>query len=240
MDQQREALRRAAGPRRRLAPAGLAPALLPRAMRGLAGLRLLRHAMPTPRRPPSRHKLLVGSVELRPCSSVAAYCGELDRPLDPTGAIPGHISIHFEYYPHTGPGKAVGTLVATEGGPGYPATQSRDDYLALFKPLRRQRDVLLMDNRGTGQSGSHRLPRAADRREMDRGIDRRLRPISRRRARRSTARPTRRTIWRRFSRRSTSAGSICTAIRTAPTSNKYSRCGTRISCAPSCSTAPIR
>ena len=102
----------------------------------------------------ARETLLVGSVELRPCQSVHAYCGTLGRPLDPTGAIPGRISIYFEYYPHTGPGKAAGTLVATEGGPGFPATLSRDDYLALFKPLQRQRDVLLMDNRGTGQSGA--------------------------------------------------------------------------------------
>jgi pimeloyl-ACP methyl ester carboxylesterase len=102
----------------------------------------------------TRRTLLVGSIELRPCLSAAAYCGRLDRPLDPTGAIPGRISIHFEYYPHSGSDQPVGTLVATEGGPGYPATLSRDDYLALFKPLRRRRDFLLMDNRGTGQSGA--------------------------------------------------------------------------------------
>jgi pimeloyl-ACP methyl ester carboxylesterase len=104
--------------------------------------------------PAARPALLVGWIELQPCPGVPAYCGSLDRPLDPTGAIPGRISIHFEYYPHSGPGKAQGTLVATEGGPGYPATLSRDDYLALFKPLRLRRDVLLMDNRGTGQSGA--------------------------------------------------------------------------------------
>ena len=102
----------------------------------------------------ARDTLRVGSVELQPCRSVHAYCGTLDRPLDPTGATPGRISIYFEYYPHSGPGKAAGTLVATEGGPGFPATLSRDDYLALFKPLQKQRDVLLMDNRGTGQSGA--------------------------------------------------------------------------------------
>jgi len=98
--------------------------------------------------------LLVGTLELRRCPVVPAYCGTLDRPLDPTGAVAGRIAIHFEYYPHSGPGKPSGTLVATEGGPGYPATLSRDDYLALFKPLRRQRDLLLMDNRGTGESGA--------------------------------------------------------------------------------------
>jgi pimeloyl-ACP methyl ester carboxylesterase len=104
--------------------------------------------------PAARPALLVGSMELRPCPGVPAYCGSLDRPLDPIGAIPGRISIHFEYYPHSEPGKSQGTLVATEGGPGYPATLSRGDYLALFKPLRLRHDVLLMDNRGTGQSAA--------------------------------------------------------------------------------------
>ena len=66
----------------------------------------------------------------------------------------GSISIYFEYYPHTGEGKAIGTLVATEGGPGYPATESRDEYLEFFRPLRATRDVVLMDNRGTGRSGA--------------------------------------------------------------------------------------
>jgi pimeloyl-ACP methyl ester carboxylesterase len=101
----------------------------------------------------ARKPLLVGSMGLRPCAYLPAYCGQIDRPMDPTGAIPGRISIHFEYYPHPGKGKSVGTLVATEGGPGYPATLSRDEYLDLFKPLLRQRDFVLMDNRGTGQSG---------------------------------------------------------------------------------------
>jgi pimeloyl-ACP methyl ester carboxylesterase len=98
--------------------------------------------------------ILVGSTELKTCADVSAYCGKLDRPLDPTGAIPGRISIYFEFYPHTARGKSLGTLVATEGGPGYPATLSREEYLALFKPLRSRRDMLLMDNRGTGQSGA--------------------------------------------------------------------------------------
>jgi pimeloyl-ACP methyl ester carboxylesterase len=108
--------------------------------------------------PYPRETLHVGSLELRPCPNEPAYCGQIDRPLDPLGKTPGRISIHFEYYAHTAAGPAVGALVATEGGPGYPATESRADYLALFKPLRRQHDVLLMDNRGTGQSGALDCP----------------------------------------------------------------------------------
>jgi pimeloyl-ACP methyl ester carboxylesterase len=45
-------------------------------------------------------------------------------------------------------------LVGTEGGPGFPATESRDEFLDLFKPLRGKRDVVLMDNRGTGRSAA--------------------------------------------------------------------------------------
>ncbi len=100
----------------------------------------------------------VGSMLLERCTSAAAYCGRLDRPLDPTGTVPGRISIYFEFYPHTSPGRSAETLVATEGGPGYPATESRDDYLALFAPLRKFRDVVLMDNRGTGKSGAIDCP----------------------------------------------------------------------------------
>ena len=37
--------------------------------------------------------------------------------------------------------------MATEGGPGDPATEPRDDYLALFALLRKFRDVVPMDNR---------------------------------------------------------------------------------------------
>jgi pimeloyl-ACP methyl ester carboxylesterase len=100
----------------------------------------------------------VGSISLRRCEISAAYCGELPRPLDPTGAIAGQLSIHFEFYQHSAHGNAAGTLVATEGGPGSPATLSREDYLALFAPLLASHDLVLMDNRGTGQSGALDCP----------------------------------------------------------------------------------
>jgi len=98
--------------------------------------------------------LQVGRLTLHRCETRAPWCGSLSRRLDPGGAVPGSISVYFEYYPHTGGGAATGTLVATEGGPGYPATGSRSEYLALFAPLRANHDVLLMDNRGTGRSAA--------------------------------------------------------------------------------------
>jgi pimeloyl-ACP methyl ester carboxylesterase len=102
--------------------------------------------------------LHVGSLVLHPCATPGAWCGEFARPIDPRGTVPGDVPIYFEFYPHIGAGPALGTLVATEGGPGYPATESRSDYLALYAPLRALRDVLIMDNRGTGRSGAVDCP----------------------------------------------------------------------------------
>lgn len=96
----------------------------------------------------------VGQEHLHRCDTPAPWCGELVRALDPGGAVTGTVAVYFEYYPHSAAGPAAGTLVATEGGPGYPATESRDEYLALFEPLRAGYDVLIMDNRGTGRSGA--------------------------------------------------------------------------------------
>jgi pimeloyl-ACP methyl ester carboxylesterase len=105
-------------------------------------------------------RLQVGTLALRPCVSISAgaWCGDFKRPLDPRGHVAGQVPIYFEYYPHHGAGRALGTLVATEGGPGFPATESRDAYLALYAPLRAARDVLIMDNRGTGRSGAVDCP----------------------------------------------------------------------------------
>jgi pimeloyl-ACP methyl ester carboxylesterase len=102
---------------------------------------------------PAGATLEVGRLTLQRCGS-GAWCGILPRPLDPAGVVAGTIPVYFEYYPHTAAAPASGTLVAAEGGPGYPTTDSRDDYLALFGPLRTTYDVLLMDYRGTGHSGA--------------------------------------------------------------------------------------
>jgi pimeloyl-ACP methyl ester carboxylesterase len=88
-----------------------------------------------------------------------ARSGTLLRALDPTGAVPGTISIYFEFYPQSKPSLPnVGTIVASEGGPGYPSTASRGAYLALFDPLRDDRHLLMVDNRGTGRSAAIRCP----------------------------------------------------------------------------------
>src|SRR6201996_83597 len=121
--------------------------------RSIAGLTLL-FAVGRALATPASGTLTVGKLTLHHCESAAPWCGTLVRPLDPTGAVSGTIPIYFEFFPHTAPGPAQGVLVATEGGPGFAATESRDEYLQFFAPLRDQRDVVLMDNRGTGRSAA--------------------------------------------------------------------------------------
>jgi pimeloyl-ACP methyl ester carboxylesterase len=104
--------------------------------------------------------LLAGSLVLHPCAPHQAYyCGSLTRPLDTTGRIAGHIDIGFTWLPHARhDAPSAGTIVAAEGGPGYPSGASRDGYRALFRPLLTTYDMLLMDDRGTGRSGAIDCP----------------------------------------------------------------------------------
>jgi pimeloyl-ACP methyl ester carboxylesterase len=129
-------------------PRGRAP------LAALAASALL--ACPAARPAPPADVLTVGSLQLHACGKSGAYCATLPRPLDPSGRVAGDVPVYFEYYPHRGAGPSAGTLVAVEGGPGYPSTDTRAAYLALFEPLRDRRDVLLTDARGTGRSGAIR------------------------------------------------------------------------------------
>lgn len=97
--------------------------------------------------------LQVGSLTLHRCNGSQAYCGAIKRALDPGGQVAGDIKISFEFYPHTDNSQPpLEPIVATEGGPGYATSGSASGYLALFAPLRDRRDMLFMDNRGTGKS----------------------------------------------------------------------------------------
>jgi pimeloyl-ACP methyl ester carboxylesterase len=55
---------------------------------------------------------------------------------------------------------AVGTIFAVEGGPGYASTNfdSAKSYRAVFGPLLRRRDLVLIDQRGTGHSQAVNCP----------------------------------------------------------------------------------
>ncbi len=108
------------------------------------------------------------SLSLLPLSAGAARTdqsarpatGTVSRPLDPAKQQSRRIGIGYELFAARDASRpTLGTIVAVEGGPGYSTIESRSYYLDLFEPLLERRQLLLVDNRGTGTSGAIRCPR---------------------------------------------------------------------------------
>ncbi len=101
----------------------------------------------------------LGHAVLRPCKGGPGYCGGLARPLDPGPRDGPRIRIAYKWFPATDPkAPAKGTIVAVEGGPGYPSTGSLSNYTGIFGAVRGRFNLLLVDNRGTGGSALIRCP----------------------------------------------------------------------------------
>jgi len=97
--------------------------------------------------------LRIGSIALHRCLGGDYYCGSVRVALDPAHQVPGSIEIAIAWLPRANrAAPSHGTIVAVEGGPGYPSIGSRGLYRALYAPLLQTRDLLLVDNRGTGLS----------------------------------------------------------------------------------------
>ena len=108
--------------------------------------------------------LQVGSLTLTRCNVVpGAWCGKLARPWDPSGHVKGDLSVGFAFLPARDQKDPVlGTVVPHEGGPGYSTTDSGTDYAAMYGPLLRRRNLLLVDQRGTGRSAAIDCPSCRD------------------------------------------------------------------------------
>ena len=98
--------------------------------------------------------LTVGSLTLHRCHVMAgAYCGSIQRRWDPTGSHTGTITVGFAFVPARDQSSpVVGTVVPHEGGPGYSSTGSLSYYAPMYGPLLQHRNLLVMDQRGTGLS----------------------------------------------------------------------------------------
>ena len=99
----------------------------------------------------------------KPCpDDKSARCGSVRVPLL-RGAPDGggrKLRVKFRVFPRTDRSKpAREPIVAAEGGPGYATIESADSYKFMLGPLRRQHDLIVMDNRGTGSSGAINCPR---------------------------------------------------------------------------------
>lgn len=82
-------------------------------------------------------------------------CGSLDVPLERADPGRGEITIRFAVRPADDPGQRErNPIMAVEGGPGYGSIGSARTYVALFGDLLDDRDLILVDMRGTGDSGA--------------------------------------------------------------------------------------
>ena len=90
------------------------------------------------------------AADLAPCrDSPAADCATIVVPAFRSDPSAGTMRIAFRRYPALG-GRALHTLLAIEGGPGYPSIGSAGYYLAMLGPARRTTALVLVDQRGTG------------------------------------------------------------------------------------------
>jgi pimeloyl-ACP methyl ester carboxylesterase len=102
----------------------------------------------------ARAPMTVGDITLRPCGIVArAYCGHIRRAWEPGHPGAGTIRVGFAFVPARDRAHpARGTYVPHEGGPGYSTTGTGASYAAMYGPLLRRHNMLLVDQRGTGLS----------------------------------------------------------------------------------------
>jgi pimeloyl-ACP methyl ester carboxylesterase len=92
----------------------------------------------------------------KPCHldgmSTEVLCGSLSRPLNPAKPTGRQIDIHYAVLPSMARNKLSDPVVLFAGGPGQSALALAPIADRLFKRLRVRRDVLLIDQRGTGKS----------------------------------------------------------------------------------------
>ncbi|HEY2879816.1 MAG TPA: hypothetical protein VGJ24_14665, partial [Nocardioides sp.] len=106
-------------------------------------------------------RVTVGDRRLHRCRIGAGrttYCGSMRVPLDYHHRGSATIKVGFGWVPSSR--RSTGTLLAMEGGPGYPSTGTSGDFAVMYGDrLLRHRDLLLVDARGTGRSTPLRCPR---------------------------------------------------------------------------------
>ncbi len=86
--------------------------------------------------------------------SMKARCGTLLRPLDPSGSVAGNIELRVVVVPALNLTPETDPLVPIAGGPGQGSVDFYTAYSWAFEDVRRNRDILLIDQRGTGESAT--------------------------------------------------------------------------------------
>ena len=82
----------------------------------------------------------------------SVLCGVVQRPLDPARPAGAHIDVHYVVVPALARRKLPDPLFLLAGGPGQSAIGIAPATLALFNRLNNRRDIVYIDQRGTGRS----------------------------------------------------------------------------------------
>lgn len=98
---------------------------------------------------------LAANVTLVTCPEANSICGYVQVPLDRKQPNGTKLSIYFEQYFHSNPGPAESAIMVNLGGPGIAMVAPYHDYFqfGLFAANLDVHDLLLVDDRGRGQSG---------------------------------------------------------------------------------------
>lgn len=83
---------------------------------------------------------------------VAARCGQLSVPEDRSQPAGRQIALKIAIIPAISRNPASDPLVFLTGGPGQAATESYLQYTGVFERINQKRAIILVDQRGTGQS----------------------------------------------------------------------------------------
>lgn len=126
-------------------------------VQALSALALAFFVQPLPAAEPT------STLPLQPCRLEAAvgagatdaYCGWLEVPEDRNRPQGRRIRLHVARVPALSLSPAPDPLVFITGGPGQAPSEEYPTFGAAFERIRRVRDIVLVDQRGTGRS--HRL-----------------------------------------------------------------------------------
>lgn len=85
---------------------------------------------------------------------IAARCGDFVRPLDPDNPDAGEIILRVAVVPALSLEPASDPLVPVAGGPGQSSIEFYAGWAGAFERVRQHRDIVLVDQRGTGKSAA--------------------------------------------------------------------------------------
>lgn len=92
-----------------------------------------------------------------------ARCGSISRPLDPAQPQGPQIEVHFAVLPALAQRKTTDPVFFFAGGPGQSAMTLAGPLSQQFSRLNNRRDLVFIDQRGTGRSAPLKCPEDAER-----------------------------------------------------------------------------